>query len=325
MGAPRKYFRHKSVLFVTFSLERGLLLLSNPLCQTIIKSCLSRAQHLFPVKICHFIVHANHIHLVLVVISPKDTCDFIGHFKAEVAHRLNITLGYKKRTVWCEGYDSPVVLTVLRALIAIAYLYSNPAKDNLVDTIDHFPGLSSWKMFKSGAHQKQWRFIRRPAFKPLAPDSHNLFGYSKESERLLTNDKSFHTFTIEPNAWLAAFGITGDAEQKIWNDKLTQRLRTLEERARLKRSIEKKSIIGRSPLLNQALTLDYDSKRSGRRMWCLSEKRSERVSFIRFLKTLLANARAVYKRWHVGDYSVSYPLGLFPPPQPKLAEAWFPG
>jgi hypothetical protein len=44
---------------------------------------------------------------------------------------INRLLGRGKRTLWCEGYDSPVVLTPVRALVAIAYLYANPAKDNL--------------------------------------------------------------------------------------------------------------------------------------------------------------------------------------------------
>ncbi|MBX7143689.1 MAG: transposase [Oligoflexia bacterium] len=115
-----KYHPHGSVLFVTFSVEQGLLLLSNPLCEALIKSCLARAQFLYPVEICHFLVEATHIHMVLVVKNPDDVCRFVGYFKTESAHTLNGLLGREKRTVWCEGYDSPVILSPLREFMCIA-------------------------------------------------------------------------------------------------------------------------------------------------------------------------------------------------------------
>ena len=87
--------RHKSVLSITLSIEQGLLLLANPLCVQILTSCLGRASYLYKVKVCHFIVNGNHIHMVIVVISPQDACNFIGYFKAEVAHRINILIKEK--------------------------------------------------------------------------------------------------------------------------------------------------------------------------------------------------------------------------------------
>ncbi len=320
MGAPRKYLPHNSVIFVTFSLEQGLLLLSNPLCLAIIKSCLARAQCLFPVRISHFMVHANHVHLVLVVISPEHACKFIGHFKAESAHRFNQLFGWKKRTIWCEGYDSPVVLTPVRALIAIAYIYSNPAKDHQEESINKYPGLSSWRMFRSGLGTKQWKFIRRPAFRLLAKDAHSLAGYTRECARILKGTKALQTFRLEPDAWLEAFGISSEEEKKSWNDTMVTRVRTLEERYQRVRQRDKKRVVGRQALLRRSMTFDYQSKRGGKRMWCLSEDRKLRVKFIHFLKKLIAQAREVYTNWHVGDYSVAYPPGLFPPSQPRLFE-----
>ena len=146
-----KYHPHGAVLFVTFSLEEVLMLLANPLCRTLLQSCLAVAQDLYPLRISGFLINSNHVHMLLVVENPDDVSGFIRHFKTESAHLLNRVLGRRKRTIWCEGYDSPIVLTPTRALIALSYLYSNPAKDNLEESIDKYPGLSSWEMFiKSG-------------------------------------------------------------------------------------------------------------------------------------------------------------------------------
>jgi hypothetical protein len=319
MAKAMKYHPHGRVLFCTFSLEEGLLLLANPLCKAIVKSCLARAQVLHPVRICHFIVQATHVHIVLVVMNPDDVHAFIRCFKTESAHMINRILGRGKRTLWCEGYDSPVVLTPVRALLAIAYLYANPAKDNLEASIDKYPGLSSWNMFQSGETSSYCKRLRRPQFSFIPRDAHNLRGYTKLADTLLTESKENQTFILEPNAWMEAFGYRSPEEQQRINKRLMERVRLLEQRAARLRVANNKRIIGREKLVNQVLDITYRPKRSGRRMWCLSEKRSVRVTFIRFFKELMHRARAVRQRWKTGDLTVPYPPGLYPPSMPKLA------
>lgn len=314
-----KYHPHGSVLFCTFSLEEGLLLLANPLCQAIVKSCLAAACEMYPVRICHMIVEATHIHLVLVVINPDHVEAFCRHFKTDSAHMINGLLGRNKRTVWCGGYDSPIVLTPRRALMAIAYLYANPAKDNLETSIDRYPGFSTWRMFQSGKLTRQWKRLRRPQFTYIARDANNPRGYAKLAEEILAASDEMQTFTLEPNAWMEAFGYHSPEQQQKINERLVARIRSLEQRAERKRVLEKKRVIGRERLLAQVLDTTYRPRRTGRRMWCLSEKRSVRMEFIRYFRELMQKARAVRERWKLGDFSVPYPPGLYPPSMPKLA------
>ena len=316
-----KYHPHGSVLFCTISLEEGLLLLANPLCQAIVKSCLAAARELYPVRICHVLVEATHIHLVLVVIDPDHVDAFFRHFKTESAHMINGLLGRNKRTVWCEGYDSPIVLTPARAMMAIAYLYANPAKDNLETSIDRYPGFSSWRMFVSGTLTRQWKRLRRPEFTPIRRDANNLRGYTKLAEQLVEASDEVQTFTLEPNAWMESFGYHEPEEQQRLNNQLIERIRSLEDRAERKRQRERKRVMGRDRLIAQVFDTSYRPNRTGRRMWCLSEKRSVRLEFIEFFKALMAKARAVRERWKLGDVTVPYPPGLYPPSMPKLANA----
>lgn len=320
MPSPWKYHPHGSVLFVTFSLEEGLLLLANPLSEAIVKCCLARAQTLYPVTICHFLIEGSHLHMILVVENPHDVQAFVGRFKTESAHMFNRILGRQKRTIWCEGYDSPVVLTETRALACITYLYANPSKDNLVDSIDDYPGLSSWEMFRKNSPSRQWKYFKRPAVKFITADSHNLRGYEKDAKRILDDTKKTLTFTIKPNAWMVAFGITDHAQQEAMNQKLFDFLRHREERARELRKLAKKSVVGKQRLITRAINPHYQSKRKGKRMWCLAERRSMRVAFIDSLKALIERAKSVYRMWFLGDFSERYPLGLYPPSMPKLAE-----
>jgi REP element-mobilizing transposase RayT len=316
-----KHHPKGSVLFVSFTVEEGLLLLCNPLCMAIIRSCLAAAQKLYPVKISHLLVEATHIHMIIVVYNPEDVPAFLRHFKTDSAHMINSLLGRKKRTLWCEGYDSPTVLTLVKAMIVLAYIYSNPAKDNLVASIDQYPGFSSWHMFRSGQFTSEWKRLRRPQFRALTKDSHNLRGYTKEAERLLAESSESETFTLEPNAWLEAFGCTDPVEQQKINNRVIERIRTLEKRAARIRELEGKTVIGRERLMTQRFDLTYRPSRKGRRMWCLAERRSIRIRYIRMFKRLKQKARKVLALWRQGDMTKRYPPGLYPPSFPKLANA----
>ena len=235
-----KYHPDGSVLFCTCTLEEGLLLLANPLCQAIVKSCLAAACELYPVRICHMIVEATHIHLVLVVIKSDHVDAFFQHFKTESAHMINGLLGRNKRTLWCEGCEGPIVLNPTRALLAMAYLYANSDKDNLETCIDRHPGFSSWKMFQSGKLTRQWKRLRRPQFAAITRDANNLRGYIKLAEEVVAASDEVQTFTLEPNAWMEAFGHHSPEEQRGLNERRVKHIRLLEDRAERKRVQERK-------------------------------------------------------------------------------------
>jgi hypothetical protein len=147
MNKKMKYHPHGSVLFCTFSLEEGLLLLANPLGQVIVKSCHARTRELSPVRTSHTVVETP-TSTLFVVIDPDDMDAFFRYFKTESAHMINGLLGRNKRALWCEGYDTPIVLTPTRAALARAYLYANCARDNLETSRERYPGFSSWRMFQ---------------------------------------------------------------------------------------------------------------------------------------------------------------------------------
>ena len=98
---------------MTFSVEEGLLFLSNPLCMSIIQSCLVAAYLLYPVRISHITVEATHIHMVITVLDPDHVNAFIRHFKTESAHAINTILGRKKEP---SGVMGTIVLEFLPCL-----------------------------------------------------------------------------------------------------------------------------------------------------------------------------------------------------------------
>lgn len=317
---PRKIHIHGTVLFVTFSLETGLFLLANSLLKTIIGSALARAQELHPLTICHFLFEASHVHMIVVVDNPDDVKGFIERFKTESAHAINRLLGRKKRTVWCDGYDSPVLLTPEDVIREIVYTYTNPAKDNLEDSIRRYPGLSSWEMFTKGRPEQQWAWIHRSDVPCIKRKFVSLQKFNALAGQLISKAKERHSFRIEPDAWMECFGICAQEDQDELNAEILKRIKDTEKYYRQKRLKSRKQVIGRERLLKEQLKPNYEPQREGCRMWCICEDKQLRISFITRIKELIAEAVEVYKRWKLGDYSQAFPLGLYPPSMPKLAE-----
>ena len=319
MPRPRKIIRNKTVVFITTSLEEGLLLPPNALVNLIIQSYLARAQTLYPIKICHYIFLANHFHLILVVENPEDVPSFMERFKCEMAHAINRLIGRNKRTVWCEGYDSPVLLDPQAVIKRIAYIYSNPSRDELEDRIDLFPGLSSWDVFTNKA-SKESMYIRLRRFSIPTLEEEPNTNPDFLAKRLTKKSKLAHKLIISPDAWMDCFEMT-DTDREEANIEIVDLVRETEAERRAIRKMEGRKVMGRQRLISQPMNLEYRSKRSGRRMLCIGSSKNIRRSFLNEIYALIDEAKTVYANWKKGDYSIPYPPGLFPPSMPKLVEA----
>ncbi len=323
MPRPRKFICNKAVLFVTTSLEEGLLLPPNPLINLILESTLARAQALHPVKVCHHLFEPNHGHLILAVDNPDDVPGFMERFKTESAHAINKLLGRTKRTIWCEGYDSPSLLTPSSVVSKIVYIYSNPSKDGLESSIDKYPGLSSWDAFLD----KNLRItitprIRRPMIPCLVTNPE--INFERKVQRLKKIAKSKHTFEVSTDAWMNCFHITDESERKAYNDEIKEKVKLAEDDNNTERRLKGLAVIGKNKLISAAMDLNYRSKKRGRRMLCISDDPKLRRNSIDDIRAREEEARVVLKKWKVGDFTHPFPLGLFPPGMPKVCEPYSP-
>jgi REP element-mobilizing transposase RayT len=112
---------------------------------------LARAQTLYPVEIVAFILNANHLHLLLIPIDPINFSLFVGYVKQELSHAVNRIKGIRKKTIWCDGYDSPLLLDAMNAKHYMSYIYTQAQTAHVVNTIEQYRGPSSWGMFMSGS------------------------------------------------------------------------------------------------------------------------------------------------------------------------------
>lgn len=154
MPRNRKLLIHGKIYEICFRTEEGLPFAPTPYIKAIWESILARAQSLYRVRIVAGILMSNHPHLLIRVEDPEDVPKFVAYVKKETAHALNRLLGVEQHTVWQEGYDSPLLGDAAKVVERLVYCYTNPQKANLEDTIERYPGWSTWSEFLKGGGVK---------------------------------------------------------------------------------------------------------------------------------------------------------------------------
>lgn len=317
MPRPPRILLPHSVVLLTSRVQQGLPFVGTPLMEMILWSALALAQTLYPIKIISFVIMGNHVHIIVLVEDPSIVESFMERFKCESAHAINRLLGRRQVTVWAEGYDSPTILTLEDLIEKLAYVYANPVRAHLTDSISSYQGVSSWKMLVSGEITKEVKRVRRTFLEPL-PSGHlshaQQEGVAADVEAQVT--ETLH-FTLSPHAWVHAFPEAPTPD--LVTQRLLTRLQEIEaEMAHLRRT-NRISLPSPHESTRASIDTSYAPRSFGRRMWCICRDIPLRIAFINFIKELKSKARAVRERWRRGEISAPFPPGLFPPCPPILS------
>jgi hypothetical protein len=281
----------------------------------IIKSVLARAQSQFDVLVCAAAFLGNHFHLLLVTQDPETTVRFVDYVKTELAHAVNKLQGRRRRTVWCSDYDAEPILTLSSAIKKFTYLYTNPQTANLVDTIDEYPGFSTWEMFIKDEQKFEAPWIQRFFINELPNKALSEREDLALCQELRGKSKESHEFKLSPFAWLKCFDVPQSEAAKI-KEQIIQNVRAEEARLRAER---KYPCVGAEKLRRQPVDIKFTPKKYSRKQWCICDDVEVRIAFIAWVKLERAKARVAYERWCKGERSAEYPPGMFPPSFPKLA------
>ena len=165
----RRDRRHgnKLVVHITNRTVCGLPFICSALMKMLIAGTMAKAQSLYPAIICHFLWMGNHYHLILAkragTISP-----FVGYFQGELAKYLKgLMPGFYQGDVWADRFREQRLYTSEDVIGKIVYLYANPVRANLVDSIKEYPGLSSYKVFVNELGGTLERWVAPRLIKPI--------------------------------------------------------------------------------------------------------------------------------------------------------------
>ena len=312
----RFLFPH-TVTFLTSRVQQGLPFVHTPLMEMILWSALAVAQNLYRMKVISFVVMGNHVHIIALVEDPTLGESFLERFKCETSHAVNRLMGRRQVSVWTEGYHPPAILTIEDLIEKMAYVYANPVLAHRTDSINNYLGVSSWQMFTSGNLSKEVRRIRRPFVQPLPKGVLSPAEQQRIASQVKSLAKETLEFTLTPDAWTVAFPDQMSTEQ--FNQKVLERIKEIECEMAVVRKRDRIMLPTRHQLITQPIDLPYLPKTFGRKMWCICRDIPVRIAFIAYIKELRGEYREVRLQWMRGDFTRTFPAGLYPPSPPILA------
>ena len=317
MSRPPRILIPHTVVMLTSRVQQGLPFVCTPLMDMIIWSSIASAQALHPIKIISFLMMGNHVHLIALVEEPRDIESFMERFKCETAHAVNRLLGRRQVTVWCEGYDSPAILTLEDLIEKVAYVYANPVRAHLAASISDYLGVSSWKIFTSGQGSKVAKRIRRNFLSRIPDGSLSAAEQAREALIVEQQAKEILTFNLSPDAWIIAF--PNQMNPTEFNQRVLDRIKEIEQEMSALRERDQIPLPTEYEVITRPIRTPYSPKKFSRRMWCICRDVVLRIDFIKFVKQLRSEGREARLKWVRGDTAVRFPVGLFPPCQPMLA------
>ncbi len=331
MGYRARYYESQKLYAITFRTIEGLPFVATLYMKLLIRGIMARVQRDMKVTLCHFIWMGNHAHVLAIFKDPQQAANFYGEVQKKLTESLKALLGLGHLRLW-EG--RPVVAQVLdlpAAIQQIAYLYANPARANLIDSISHYPGCSSWEAFqgtiRSGAHQIDAKVDSREMWVPyskipLLPAAVLKKHADIDFAELLSQKGRPHTLDLYPNAWMKCFGVTSPERIADINEAVLKQLAKNEQEHQDTRSKENKGVLGERLLRVQPVMRHHIPKRTAtrRRVFVICSDKEQRISFISKVKALCELARQFYQDALQGVLR-NWPPGMFKPPLRPLASA----
>jgi REP element-mobilizing transposase RayT len=286
--------------------EEGLPFVPNNLTMTLVTNVLARAQTFYPVTIVTFVMMRNHFHTLIVVQDPSNVPKFIEYFKRETAYYVNRLLGKRKHTVWCQGYDSPVILDSETAIRRFKYIYLNPVTAKLCKQGKDWPlSSANWKK------ELTVKRIPRDKVRKLPNRPMTLVEINRTCSKLQYRGQETYTLKIEEDAWMKCFTETKDRDQIQLKDYLNLEIKKEEEKIEREREYPVPDL---SKLAIENIRKQYQPIKFGKRMICLGSSKEIRVKFLDWYKTLCKLLPKFLKKTKDEVLHRShYPPGFFSP------------
>jgi hypothetical protein len=240
---------------------------------------------------------------------------------------INRLLGRRQKSNWVKGTKSPLYLLSPEAVKKRkAYLYNNPTKADCENTIEKYPGVSSWNAFAGIEQSKEVYKISRDSIPTLRTPALSINEAKAMAAKLVRKEKGVRKLELkyEPNAWMELFRELRGTTAEIINTDVVAMIRENETRYENIRRNEGKDVIGATALQRQSMLKEYQPKKYTSTNKVLADSPEQAQSFIQFLNWIFERGKRVYEGWKKGEMSLRMPPGLIAPRPPTLVCAWSP-
>jgi hypothetical protein len=143
---------------------RRFLLRPGPTTNELVVGVLGRAQHLFGVRVFAVAVLSNHMHALLGVDHAAQLATFMQHVLANIAKEVGRHHCWSG-PFWSRRYRSIVVADAESQVNRLRYVVCQGLKEGLVDRVDRWPGVSSFRGLTRGIPLRGVWYDRTAAYR----------------------------------------------------------------------------------------------------------------------------------------------------------------
>jgi hypothetical protein len=257
--------------------KEGLPLPPNQTSNQLLAGILGRTQRDEKVTLCNFVEMNSHSHQHVIPNDPYKLTKFYMEYQKKITDSVRKLTKLKSLELW---EDRPSVIKVVQledVIRRIIYLFLNPAKAGLVESIDQYPGLSSWQAFKTcepsidATYKIKAYWTPASVIEPL-PTNNKLSPFEDQAmaKRLRAKKSTIeYDLVIQPFAWLKIYGITNPREIEAIRQRIITAVYAEESALAKKRQDEELSAIGAEKLKRQQYLRPHTPKKKERRIFVI--------------------------------------------------------
>jgi REP element-mobilizing transposase RayT len=325
MSRTRRYFRSGRPYELDIRVKSGLPFACLEIIKLLLESAIARAQRDGKVKICHMLWMGNHLHLLMIIFDAEQCVHFYQEIQKKITESMKRLLGYERLNLWEGDPILAQIYSVERTIERLGYFYANPAEANLVETIDEYPGLSSWQDFLSAPLEVDSKvsrdvpWIRLPTIQELPSLSLTDKQDKEICDTLRSKNKKSHELAVYPYAWTKCFGET--INPAAIKERLIASVRDKEQIARARRSADGVSLLGAARLKREPIMKAHTPSPRERRIFMLADTPAERVSGIAEMRAFVERCNECYRLARNGHPNPPWPPGAVRPYLRPVANA----
>lgn len=319
---PRVIFKDQTYEIVIRA-RSGLPLPPTRSTNAIIEGVMARAQRDDKVELSNYCWMANHSHLLTIPKQgqPQQFVNFYGETQKKLTDSVRRITGRASLRLW-EGRATTIMLAELQDVIGrLIYIFTNPAAAGLCDSIDEYPGVSSWQAFCTCEANVDAEVVTKAYWFPVdslpeLPDNHILEPWEDSDflEAMLASGKKVeHDLVVKPFIWLKQFGITEPEEIEEIRKGVIAGVREREAQLKALREAEEKTTIGADALRRTPYMKPHEPSKKGNKIFLICKDKKRRLEVLGKFRAIIDRGRDIYQLLKEGCKDILWPDGLFIP------------
>jgi len=285
------------------TIHSRFLLRPGPATNEIVVGVLGRAQRKYPTRVCGYVLASNHLHLLLDVADAHQLSRFMRYVNSNLARKVGHLVGWRDK-IWSRRYQAIVVSPEEAAQAGrLRYILSHGVKENLVETVDQWPGVHCAKSLLSGEPAVGHWFDQTQEYAARRR------GEKFDRMRYATPEK----LVLSPLPWWKHLS------EKIQRQLVREMIADIEAEAALRRQRSGSQVLGASAVRGQhPFDRPARPKKSPAPLFHAASKRVREDLWVAYA-WFVAEFRKASEKLRSGNRLARFPTGSFPPALPFVA------